>query len=86
MNREDCITLIKTSNLKIPSKSGCFFCPFIKRSEIRVMYLNDRDLYEKAKSLELNCRKRNGDRFLRVRPFEINAMESTPPIQRWLYH
>jgi len=84
MNREDCINLIKAKNLKIPSKSGCFFCPFMKRSEIRAMFLNHHDLYEKAKLLELNCRKRNGDRFLRDRPFEINGMECIPPIQKWL--
>ena len=84
MNREDCINLIKTHDLKIPPKSGCFFCPFMKRGEIRNMYLNHHDLYEKAKLLELNCRARNGDRFLRDRPFEINGMENTPPIQRWL--
>ena len=84
MSRKDCINLIKACDLKIPYKSGCFFCPFMKRSEIRTMYLNHRDLYEKAKSLELNCRKRNGDRFLRDRPFEINGMECTPSIERWL--
>lgn len=83
-NRGDCINLIKAHDLKTPHKSGCFFCPFMKRSEIRTLYLTHHDLYEKAKSLELNCRKRNGDRFLRDRPFEINAMETTPPIQRWL--
>ena len=84
MGRKGCIDLIKAYDLKIPHKSGCFFCPFMKRGEIRTMYLNHHDLYEKAKLLELNCRKRNGDRFLRDRPFEINAMENIPPLTRWL--
>jgi len=84
MNRKDCVNLIQTSGLKTPPKSGCFFCPFMRREEIRAMYLHHCDLYEKAKLLELNCRERNGDRFLRDRPFEINGMEHIPPLTSWL--
>ena len=80
MSRYDCIESITAHGLKIPPKSGCFFCPFMKRREIRDLYLYHPDLYEKAKALELNCRKRNGNRFLRDRPIEENALEHTPPL------
>ena len=80
MSRDDCVKSIAAHGLKVPPKSGCFFCPFMKRSEIRDMYLYRPDLYEKAKALELNCRERNADRFLRDRPIEENALEHTPPL------
>lgn len=80
MDRNDCIDFIKEHGLDIPSKSGCFFCPFMKRIELRLLYLNHPELYEKAEKLELNCRARNGERYLRDRPIEINAMTNTPPL------
>ena len=84
LNRDKCIDLIKRHELKVPPKSGCFFCPFMKRSQIRGMYLNDRTLYEKVKLLELQCRKRNPNRFLRDRPIEINGGENLPPLTKYL--
>lgn len=84
MNRNDCIKLINANDLKVPPKSGCFFCPFMKRIELRLLYLNHPKLYDKAEQLELNCRARNGERFLRDRPIEINAMVHTPPLTSYL--
>ena len=31
MDRNDCINLIKDNGLNIPYKSGCWFCPFMKK-------------------------------------------------------
>lgn len=76
MDRDACIALIKNHKLEVPPKSGCFFCPFMQRRQIRAMYLDRHALYEKAKALELHCRARNPKRFLRDRPIEINAMET----------
>lgn len=83
LNRDKCIDLIKCHGLEVPPKSGCFFCPFMKRSQIRDLYLNDRILYERVKLLELKCRKRNPNRFLRDRPIEINAGENLPPLTEY---
>lgn len=46
--------IIQTNGFKIPPKSGCYYCPFQKVSELKRLYKNDPELYEKATSLEWN--------------------------------
>ena len=36
----------------MPGKSSCFFCPSMKRNEIRTLYHNHRELYDRAVSIE----------------------------------
>jgi hypothetical protein len=50
--REDCIELIKKAGLKLPPKSGCYFCPFHSADQWRWLYENHHDLYIKAMHLE----------------------------------
>lgn len=40
----------------MPGKSSCFFCPSMKRSEIRTLYHNHRDLYKRAITIERNAK------------------------------
>ena len=54
--REDCIAAIKQEGLPLPGKSSCFFCPSMKRSEIRTLYHQHRDLYERAAAIENNAK------------------------------
>jgi hypothetical protein len=54
--REDCIAAIQQEGLPLPGKSSCFFCPSMKRSEIRTLYHNHRDLYERAIAIERNAK------------------------------
>ena len=50
--REDCISAIQQEGLPLPGKSSCFFCPSMKRHEIRTLYHQHRDLYDRAIALE----------------------------------
>ena len=54
--REDCIAAIQQEGLPLPGKSSCFFCPSMKRSEIRTLYHNHRDLYKRAIAIERNAK------------------------------
>ena len=52
LGREDCVNLIQQAGLKVPIKSGCFFCPFHSIGEWEWIYKNHHDLYIKAMRLE----------------------------------
>ncbi len=53
--REDCVRAIQQEDLPLPGKSSCFFCPAMKRREIRTLYHRHRDLYDRAIALERNA-------------------------------
>ena len=82
INRSGCIELIKRHGLPIPPKSGCFFCPFQKASEIKALYHRCDDLFDKALELEKRNIQRNKEKgrsqtgYLHVsnRPLEVVAM------------
>lgn len=50
--REDCVVAIQQVGLPLPGKSSCFFCPSMKRHEIRTLYHKHRDLYDRAIAIE----------------------------------
>lgn len=50
--REDCVAAIQRAGLPQPGKSSCFFCPSMKKKEIRTLYHRHRDLYERAIAIE----------------------------------
>lgn len=57
IDREECKQIIQRNGLPIPIKSGCYFCPFTKRSEWIKLLKNHRDLYLEAEAFEKNCSK-----------------------------
>lgn len=82
INRQGCIEIIKRHGLPVPPKSGCFFCPFQKASEIRELYHRCDDLFDKALELEKRNIERNKEKqrpqsgYLHIsnRPLEVVAM------------
>ena len=54
--REDCVAAIEQEGLPLPGKSSCFFCPSMKRHEIRTLYHQHRDLYDRAIAIEDNAK------------------------------
>ena len=54
--REDCLKAIRQEGLPTPGKSSCFFCPSMRRSEIRTLYHQHRELYDRAIVIERNAR------------------------------
>ena len=56
--REDCIAAIEQEGLPLPGKSSCFFCPSMKKREIRTLYHRHRALYDRAMSSPvIKCKK-----------------------------
>lgn len=50
--REDCIRVIQEEGLPLPGKSSCFFCPSMKKKEIRTLYHKHPDLLARALAIE----------------------------------
>lgn len=55
INRDRAIKIIENTGLKIPNKSGCYFCPFQGRAEWKRLYDEHNDLFIKAIELEDNA-------------------------------
>lgn len=53
--REDCIKVIQDAGLPLPGKSSCFFCPSMKKQEIKELRKNHPELFERATALEKNA-------------------------------
>ena len=54
--REDCIEAIQAEGLPLPGKSSCFFCPSMKKHEIKDLKRNHPELFERAVALEENAK------------------------------
>ena len=52
IDRKGCVDIIKNHGLPVPMKSGCFICPFQKRSQWKELRRVHPDLFCKAKKLE----------------------------------
>ncbi len=52
IDRNQCKEIIRSHDLPIPPKSGCYFCPFMKKNEIQQLYHRCDDLFDKALILE----------------------------------
>lgn len=57
ITREGCKQLIKEHGLKVPPKSGCYFCPFQSKGEWKRLMVEKPDLFKKALALEENAGK-----------------------------
>ena len=54
--RKDCMQAIQEVGLPLPGKSSCFFCPSMKRREIRTLYHRYPDLLARALAIEDRAR------------------------------
>lgn len=52
INREQCKQIIAAHGLPIPPKSGCYFCPFQRKSEVKALSMRCDGLWEKTLALE----------------------------------
>ncbi|MBT9166736.1 MAG: hypothetical protein DDT19_00060 [Syntrophomonadaceae bacterium] len=50
--RQDCIKLIEAHGLRVPRKSGCWFCPFSTKSRLKALLREYPCLFEKIRELE----------------------------------
>lgn len=58
ITRDRAIKIIEHTGLKIPNKSGCFFCPFQGKAEWKRLYDEHNELFIKAMELENNANSR----------------------------
>jgi len=59
LTRERCVALIAGAGLPVPVKSSCFFCPAMKKDEIRDLARVHPELVIRALLLEKNAAERN---------------------------
>jgi len=78
VTRVKCIEIIKEHGLKVPPRSGCYFCPFMTKAEARSLFLNHKDLFLKVVKLERECGR--GYYLKSGVPFERFAKADTPDI------
>ena len=67
ITRKDCYKIIEDYGWPIPRKSGCDFCPFMKRSEMRKLMAERPERYKKIVLMEQNSKQRKplfGNHFL----------------------
>ena len=55
IGRKECIEIIKKAGFALPGKSSCFFCPAMKKQEIKDLYTCNRHLYDRAIEIEKNA-------------------------------
>lgn len=55
-SRKKCEEVIEAQGLPLPHKSSCFFCPSSKKEEIRALYTDHPDLFDRAVALERGAR------------------------------
>lgn len=91
LTRKNCEEIIAGHGLKIPRRSGCWCCPFMRKAEVRRLFLEHPDLYKRRKHLEENVLF--SSRNTRSKPFYLSgqgksvsemAMEHTPPLTSFL--
>ena len=56
ITRRECYTIIKEHGFPLPPKSGCDFCMFNKRSEMRKLYAKQPDRFKQIVKMEQNDR------------------------------
>jgi len=55
ITRDQSIKIIEDTGLKVPNKSGCYFCPFQGKAEWKRLYDEHNELFVKAIKLEDNA-------------------------------
>lgn len=52
ITRKQCYEIIKKHGFPVPPKSGCYYCPYMKRHEFRKLSQEHPDLFKKALDME----------------------------------
>lgn len=55
--REDCIKVIQEEGIPLPGKSSCFFCPSMKKPEIKMLRKQYPELFNRAIAMEENAKE-----------------------------
>lgn len=66
MNREKCIEIIKEAGFHVPKKSGCYICPFMRMSELKQMFRENKEEFKILQNLEKQANKRNNKIYFKL--------------------
>jgi len=79
INREKCLELSSKAGLPVAQKTGCWFCPYQRKSQWLNLHVNHRDLFDKAQKLEDNAQQKyKGKAYFLVRDLRL-----TEQIKKW---
>lgn len=79
INREKCLELAKQENLPEPQKTGCWICPYQRKSQWLNLYINHKDMFNQAQVLEDTARiKYQGKAY-----FFIRDLRLTEQMKKW---
>lgn len=56
ITRDGAIQLIKDHGLRVPPRSSCWFCPFMKKKDIVRLYVEHPELYAKLEAMEASLK------------------------------
>lgn len=73
ITREGCLEIIKSAGLKIPTRSSCYFCPFMDKGTARRLYRDHPDLFQEVVKLEKECNSPGYYLMPKNVPFEVFA-------------
>lgn len=54
ITRQGCVEIIQAEGLDVPQKSGCYICPFMRKSQWYELWRRHPELYARAEALETN--------------------------------
>lgn len=80
ITREECRRIILRAGLELPRKSGCFFCPGASLGDLRRLYYDHPDLYERACALE-ELASQHAGRLVTLDPKGVSLREKAA--RRW---
>ena len=81
LTRNACIDIIKDHGLKIPSRSGCFICPYMSPKQVKWLYINHREIFDKIEALEKN--RDNGQHHLLKKPISYYVPKNMPSLEKF---
>jgi len=84
ITRKGCIDIIKDAGLKVPQRSGCYFCPFINRTDARRLAKLHPQLFEQVLKLERDCCSPGFFISTKAIPFDTYAYTNTRDIESYL--
>ena len=60
ITRQGCIEIIQAAGLDVPQKSGCYICPFMRKSQWYELWRRHPELYARAENLEIMVSEKRG--------------------------
>ena len=90
VDREGCKKIILDHDLLLPKKSHCWCCPYMTHQEVRRLFLEDHDLFEKRAKFEEKIMKHQSET---KKPFFLSSnrrsvrdegMELIPPLSSYM--